>query len=244
MRRLAFLSSLAPLLLAAPAPAQEAVTAPAAAPARVVPESPVFPLFVIENGIAEEKLTKKELEKIEKGEVVVLSRAVPKGREGTHVVAVALVKAPAQEIFEVVMDCKGQPKFVPHLAKCKNTYAPGVPPAEASHYLQYQKLKFGFGFVSKEVEYTNAMFAIRPYVSGWVLDKKNKGDIDDSEGYWRIIPYKEGTNILLYDVYNNPGMAVPDWIQEILVKSDLPKTVEAMRDRVYELQKNRAAPAK
>jgi hypothetical protein len=220
--------------------AEPAVTAPAEA--ALVPASPVFPKFVIENGIAEEKLSKAQLAKLEAGETLVVARPLPKGREGTHVVAAALVKAPAQEIFDVIMDCKGQPKFVPHLDTCKNTYAPGVAPQEATRYKQYQKLKFKFVF-TKQIEYTNEMFAIRPYVSGWVLDKQNKGDIDDSEGYWRIIPYKEGANILFYDVYNNPGMAVPDWVQEILVKGDLPKTVEAMRDRVYALQKARAGAA-
>ena len=226
------------------AQAADAVTAPATVSADGdLPASPIFPKFVLENALAEEKLGKADFARLDKGDVIVLSRPIPKGREGTHVVAVAVVKGAAQDIFDVVMDCLGQPEFVPHLTTCKNTYPEGVAPAEAKRYKQYQKLKFGFGFISKSVEYTNDMFAIRPYVSGWVLDPKNKGDIQDSEGYWRVIPYKDGANILLYDVYNNPGMAVPDWIQEMLVKSDLPKTVEAMRDRVYALQKSRAGAA-
>lgn len=227
---------LAVFLAAAPAAADEsAVPATTAAPAAESPalKSWVFPQFDAANAVAEEKLTAAQLAEIEGGEVVVLTRPIPKGHAGTHVVAVGLVDASPEQVFGVVMDCAGQLKFVPHLVECKNTYEPGVEPATASRYKQFQKLKFGFGFVSKEIKYTNNMFAIRPQVSGWVLDN---GDIDKSEGYWRVIPYK-GKTILLYDVYNNPGMAVPDWIQEILVKSDLPATVEAFRDQAQSIAK-------
>lgn len=222
----------AALLAASPAAADVALpaTAPAAAP--VVYKSWVFPAFDPANAIIEEKLTPEDLKEIEEGEVVVRSRPVPKGQSGTHVVAFGLVDASPEQVFAVVMDCAGQLEFVPHLVDCKNTYEPGVDPATATRYKQYQKLKFGFGFISKEIKYTNNMFALRPHVSGWVLDK---GDIDKSEGYWRVIPYK-GKTLLLYDVYNNPGMAVPDWVQEILVKSDLPATVEAFRDRAQQIR--------
>lgn len=221
------------LLAAAPAAADE-ITLPVTAPAAESPayKSWVFPKFDPANAIAEEKLTAKDLKAIEGGEVVVRSRPVPKGQSGTHVVAFGLVDASPAQVFAVVMDCAGQLEFVPHLEDCKNTYEPGVEPATATRYKQYQKLKFGFGFVSKEIKYTNNMFALRPHVSGWVLDK---GDIEKSEGYWRVIPYK-GKTLLLYDVFSNPGMAVPDWVQEILVKSDLPATVEAFRDRAQQIR--------
>lgn len=214
------------------------VTAPTMMQSSMVPKSPVFPKFELDNAIAEEEISAKDLAELEKGEVLVKTRPIPKGYKGTHVVAIGMVKGTTQQVFDVVMDCAGQPKFVPHLEACKNTYAAGVLPATAVQYEQYQKLKFGFGFVSKKVEYTNNMFAIRPYVSGWVL---KKGDIDQSEGYWRVIPYKGGKQILVYDVYNNPGMAVPDWVQEILVKSDLPNTVKVFRDRVQTQNKAKSA---
>ncbi len=208
---------------------------PAVSAANEPPKSPVFPAWDMKNPLAEEKLTAEQLKELEEGEIITFARPKPKGWDGAHVVAVGLVKAPVEKIYEVVMDCTGQPRYTPHLEECKNTYSPGTDPATATTYKQYQKLKFGFGFISKEVTYTNSMFAIRPWVSGWVLDK---GDIAQSIGYWRVIPYKDGANLLLYDVYSDPGMAVPDFIQEALTKSDLPNTVAAFREEILRRQEN------
>lgn len=227
--RVLILAGLASISAGVSSAAADDVTAATKAQVSLVPNSPVFPKFELANGIAEEKITAKDLEQLENGKVLIKSRPVPKGFKGTHVAGMAIIDATTQQVFDVVMDCTGQVEFVPHLEACKNTYAEGVQPATAIQYDQYQKLKFGFGFVSKTIEYTNSMFAIRPYISGWVL---KKGDIEQSEGYWRVIPYKDGKQIIVYDVYNNPGMAVPDWVQEILIKSDLPNTIKVFRDRV------------
>lgn len=204
--------------------------------AATLPKSPVFPPFQQDKALQEEGLTTADLKKIEAGEIIVKSRPVPPGKKGAHVMAAGLVRGTTEQVFAVVMDCHGQPSYTPHLVICQNTYPDGVDPAKADEYDQYQKLKFGFSFVSKEVTYTNRMFALRPYVSAWVL---KEGDIADSVGYWRVIPYKQGAQILVYVVYNDPGIAVPGWVQEILIKQDLPGTVKAFRNRVEQLNGTR-----
>jgi hypothetical protein len=208
---------------------------PSAAMAKpAIPQSPIFPAFDMKDPLAEEKFAPEDFEAMKKGEVIVKARPFPKEWKGAHVMAAAMVKGNVKDIFSVVIDCDGQPSYTPRLEICKNTYPAGVSAANAVAFEQYQKLKFGFGFISREVTYTNNMFLIPPYVMGWTL---KEGDIAASSGYWRVIPYEKDRQILLYNVYTDPGMAVPGWIQELLTKSDLPATVKAWRDHHESLRK-------
>ena len=193
------------------------------------PQSPVFPPFSMDNPIAEENLSDEDLKEMAAGEVIVRSRPVPEGYKGTHVMSAAMVPASVEEIFAAVIDCDSLHEFVPRLEECTNIYAEGADPATATTFDQYQKLLFSFAFIKREITYTNHMFLIRPHVIGWVL---KEGDVDASEGYWRVIPYNEEQNILLYNVFNNPGIAIPTRIQESLTKRDLPGTVEAFRTEI------------
>lgn len=191
--------------------------------------SPMFPPFEAGMAMREENLNENDLREIEAGKTIVRSRPLPPGRKGTHVMAAAWVRGTVEEVFAVVVDCKGQPAYVPHLMSCTNTYAQSASEPAVIRYEQTEKLKFGFAFITKEVNYTIRMFEIRPYVRGWTL---KSGDIQSTEGYFRVIPHKNGRQILLYDVYLNPGTVLPEWIQEILTQSDMPKTVEAYIKRV------------
>lgn len=191
-----------------------------------MPRSALFPAFDPDKALQEEKLTPADLHELEAGETIVRSRAVPPGKDGAHVMAAALVKATPEQIIEVVLDCPSKPKGIPHLVTCSNTYARAASDADVVVYEQTEKLRFGFGFISKDVSYTLNAFHKPPYVRGWTL---KKGDIKATEGYYRVIPYKDGRQILLYSVYTDPGSVVPDFVQETLTKSDLPKNVEAYK---------------
>ena len=189
-----------------------------------MPTSAVYPAFRPDKALEEEKLTEADLREIETGKTIVRSRPMPPGKKGAHVMAARWVMASQNQAYAVVMDCKGQPGYVPHLLSCTNTFPEGSTAPVVPYYEQTEKLKFGFAFISKEVNYTIRAFTMRPFMRGWTL---KGGDISACEGYFRILPYKDGHQILLYDLYLDPGTVLPGWIQEILTKSDLPKTVEA-----------------
>jgi hypothetical protein len=191
-----------------------------------MPRSVLFPAFDAEKALQEEKLTPADLRELEAGEIIVRTRAVPPGKDGAHIMAAALVNAPPERIIEVVLDCPSEPNGIPHLVTCSNTYQQPASDASVVVYEQTEKLRFGFAFISKEVSYTLNAFHKPPYVRGWTL---KQGDIKATEGYYRVIPYKDGKQILLYSVYSDPGTVLPDFVQETLTKSDLPKNVEAYK---------------
>lgn len=211
-----FLLALAATLLAGAAPARGGE----------MPRSVLFPPFDPDQALQEEKLTPADLRELEAGETIVRARAVPPGKDGAHVMAAALVNASPERIIEVVLDCPREPKGIPHLVACSNTYPAAASDAGVVVYEQTEKLRFGFGFISKDVSYTLNAFHKPPYVRGWTL---KKGDIKATEGYYRVIPHKDGKQILLYSVYSDPGTVLPDFVQETLTKSDLPKNVEAYK---------------
>lgn len=214
MTRFSFVSTALLLLCAVPARGAE------------MPHSVLFPAFEPDKALQEEKLTPADLHELEAGETIVRSRAVPPGKDGAHVMAATLVRATPEQIIAAVLDCPSKPKGIPHLVACSNTYPQAASEASVVVYEQTEKLRFGFGFISKEVNYTLNAFHKPPYVRGWTL---KKGDIKATEGYYRVIPYKDGKQILLYSVYTDPGSVVPDFIQESLTQSDLPKNVEAFK---------------
>ena len=208
------------------------VALPPAGAGEVQPSSPVYPAFRSDQAMQEEKLSELDLRDLDAGKTIVRSRPMPPGQKGTHFMAAATVRGSVEQIFAVVTDCKGQPAFVPHLVACANTYAKSASEPAIVNYEQTERLKFGIGFLSKTVDYTNDAFEIRPFVRGW---KFKTGDLKASEGYFRILPYKQGRQILLFDTLLDPGSALPDWIMKILTQSDLPKTVEAYKRRAEKI---------
>jgi hypothetical protein len=197
-------------------------------PAPQIPASPIFPQFSEVNALEEEGISPAEVQQLERGQIVIQRRSVPADLKGTNAAAIALVRGSVEEIMSVVLDCESQPQFVPHLVECRNEFEPGAT-SPTSQYRQFQRLRIGWGFLYKELTYTNRMFRLPPYVSGWEMIA---GDLEQSAGYWRIIPYRGEKQILVYNVFHQPGMAVPTWVQDILLNKDLPRTVEAFRDRV------------
>jgi ribosome-associated toxin RatA of RatAB toxin-antitoxin module len=59
------------------------------------------------------------------------------------------------------------------------------------------------------------------------------GTLKDFKGTWEVKPLTDGKQTeLTYAMYLDPGFFVPQWLMREGVKSELPKTLEAVRKRV------------
>jgi hypothetical protein len=66
-----------------------------------------------------------------------------------------------------------------------------------------------------------------------VLFKRVAGDLRDFRGTWDMLPACNDTKTeLTYSMYIDPGIPVPQWIIREGVKSELPRLLTALRDRV------------
>jgi len=65
-----------------------------------------------------------------------------------------------------------------------------------------------------------------------------EGDIRDTSGYYKLFPLDEGTKtLLIYHVYSDPGIWVPQFIQDMITKGTMPGVVRAIRDAVVDNRK-------
>jgi uncharacterized membrane protein len=177
--------------------------------------------------LQEEKLNEASYSKIAAGEIVTARRETPAGKTGVRVAAYALIHSTPELVFEAVADCPKMPEFMPHFDSC--VVVPSDTPLPPNERWNENHLTFGFFPLKVKINITQHATLEKPSRLSW---RRVKGDTKDNEGYWRIIPLAEGEQLLVYDTRSDPGSAVPEFIQRALTESDLPKTVEAVKNRV------------
>ncbi len=72
--------------------------------------------------------------------------------------------------------------------------------------------------------------------------KRVGGTLKDFRGYWEMLPKSEGNKTeVVYSMYVDPGIPVPQWLVRAGVREELPRTLMAMRERVMEVHSGRKA---
>lgn len=67
----------------------------------------------------------------------------------------------------------------------------------------------------------------------WVLDKKKKNGVKENIGSWEFEGIDNNKKTMItYQLYTETGRAVPGFIRNILIKSDLPNVLRHVRKRV------------
>ena len=182
---------------------------------------------VTRSALQSESITEAMYAKIAAGEVVTTGRPTPKDKTGVRVAAFALIHSTPELIFEAVADCPKMPEFMPHFDSC--VVVPSDKPLPENERWNENRLTFGFFPLKIKIFITQHATLVRPTLLSW---RRVKGDTKDNEGYWRIITLAEGEQLLAYDVRSDPGSAIPEFVQRALTENDLPKTVEAVKNRV------------
>ena len=166
----------------------------------------------------------QEVVRMSKGEVLVKideSGGAEKGR----VQAAILIKSPARQIWKVMNDCDGAPKFVPGLKSCKI-----LQHEDHSEVIEH-KVKFTwllptltYVFRAEYQEFKRIDF------------RKVGGELKELQGTWLLEESNDGQETyVIYSVYLDPGFIVPQWLVRHILKGDLPDLLTALRNRVSEL---------
>lgn len=72
--------------------------------------------------------------------------------------------------------------------------------------------------------------------------KRVSGTLKDFRGYWEILPKNDGAKTeVVYSMYVDPGIPVPQWLVRAGVREELPRTLMAMRERVMDVHSGRKA---
>jgi ribosome-associated toxin RatA of RatAB toxin-antitoxin module len=156
--------------------------------------------------------------RLSRGEVVV--SADPAGRHRS-VQAAILLDAPAERIWEVMVDCDGAPEFVPGLRECRV-----VEQGDGWEVLQH---RVRISSLLPQVTYRFRATYRRPERIDFV---RVSGDLDAMEGSWTLLPVDEGRTVVRYSVYLDPGFLAPQWLVRQALRHDLPELLRTLRRRV------------
>jgi hypothetical protein len=153
---------------------------------------------------------------------------------GKTFVAATIMNAPLQKLCSVIMDYPEYPQFMPNTERTRVVFSSddytliemtlGLPLGKTKKY----RLKMESAITR---QFCQLSWKLVPW--GGLEPSET---IADTSGYWRLTPYPENKNktLVKYYVYADPG-PVPyglGWVVDALSKISLPRTLEALRERV------------
>lgn len=175
-----------------------------------------------------ENITKEIYNKLVKRQVVVQKRPTPSTLTGVHVAGFGIINANIDNTWEGITECANLPRFMPSMVDCHEIKATSH--LSINEKWTYNELKFKFGPISKTIKIIEDV--------KWYPKKKNtwervSGDTKVNVGSWRIIRLNDVYQLLVYDTVTDVE-GVPDWVSSALTGSNLPATVNAMRNWIEE----------
>jgi len=173
---------------------------------------------------SEPQLDADERDDIDTGEIVV--RSVGSNGAGKRYEAIALVDATPDAVMEVLKDYDSFVKIMPNL--------------EAVQYRWDGNLAYLMESVKAGFFTFNYWLRIAHYGNMYIEFELDRGDIKEIEGYYKLFSRNGGAKTLLvYHVYSDPGMALPQFVIDLLSKSTLPKVLKAVRKEVIRRRNER-----
>jgi hypothetical protein len=134
----------------------------------------------------------------------------------------AIVHAPPEAIWRVLIACDVSPQYVPNVISCRSLEKLNGGSSE----LFVQKIKAIFFLPTFEhvfrLDYT-------PYRR--IDVHRVSGPIAQLDGSWWLLPQRDGATLLVYEVAVDPGMPVPRFFVRATLRRDLPRVVAAVRER-------------
>ncbi|MEZ5457891.1 MAG: SRPBCC family protein [Steroidobacteraceae bacterium] len=158
---------------------------------------------------------------LERREVVVDARIDPALGRGTVRAAIRIDSAP-DRVYAAMTNCDVALRFVPHLREC----------------VVHERDPQGRWEVISHVSDVGWFMPTSRYTFRAAYDPPRSiefshvaGDFRENEGRWELIPLDDGrATIVTYSVRVVPDIPVPQWAVRMILKRELPKLLQALRD--------------
>lgn len=175
-------------------------------------------------------LSESQLLRLKNGAVLVAVQQTDEPSKGM-VEATILIDAPAESIWQIMVNCHEIPTFVPGLKACR-VLAAGENWEIIRHEVKWIWFLPRLSYVFRAVYQPNRQIDF----------VKIEGDLREMKGTWHLTQLNEtGPTIVRYSVYLDPGFFVPQYIVRQSLKADLPAVLTALRTEVLE-SRNRNKP--
>jgi ribosome-associated toxin RatA of RatAB toxin-antitoxin module len=180
------------------------------------------------NVCAASDLSESQLLQLENGEVLVGVQQTGQA-SGGMVEATILIDAPAESVWQVMVNCPDSPTFVPGLVACR------VLESGENWEIIRQEVKWTW-FLPKLSYVFRAIYQAHKQIDFVRIE----GDLRDMKGTWRLIPFDQGRRTLVrYSVFLDPGFFIPQWVVRQALKADLPAVLRALRTKVLSKRSER-----
>lgn len=138
--------------------------------------------------------------------------------------AAILIPSPPPPIWEIMTDCPKAPEFVPGLKACEIL-------SKGDDY-EIIKHRVKYSFLLPSITYT--FKADYDFLKS-VRFEQLEGHLESFSGDWELktFPENQGT-LIIYSVTMDVGFWIPDFLVKQSLMKDLPKVLEALRQRVAE----------
>ncbi len=180
---------------------------------------------------SDQPLTEKERGDLDKGTILVQLTVVPDSPV-KRASAVALVEAPPEEIFAVLMDYDNYPEFMPYCRKVKLQ--------KKKDDELWVRFELDFPWPIGDRYYVLHLTNRREEESGspviinsWTYEP-DSGNINDTYGSWEIVGYGENRSFVRYTVFTDPAGHIPTWAKNMASEVAVPKVINGLRKRVAE----------
>jgi ribosome-associated toxin RatA of RatAB toxin-antitoxin module len=138
--------------------------------------------------------------------------------------ATILIDAPAESIWQIMVNCHEIPAFVPGVKACQ-VLAAGENWEIIRHEVKWIWFLPRLSYVFRAVYQPNRQIDF----------VKIEGDLREMKGTWRLSSLNgTGQTIVRLSVYLDPGFFVPQWVVRQSLKVDLPAVLTALRAEVLQ----------
>ena len=162
-------------------------------------------------------LNAKELQRLERGRVVL--KEIGRKGDAKRMEAYSLIAAPPSKIMAFLKDFKSQVGKMPHLKK-----------AQASWNGNLAQVEFWIKIAWKEIYYKLNVYHFGENLIEWEFVC---GGFKTTSGYWKFHPMEDGKKTLVvYHVFTDPGLPLPDFIVKMLTYNSMPDVVLAVKKAV------------
>ena len=169
-------------------------------------------------------LTPENMGKLETGKLIIFKeqKKNAKGKSKGMGMAIGLIDRPVDTVWAVIQDPSSKPKDSPQTVLSETyTNSEGQKGVHEVIKVLWKKVEY---HVLQDWDNAN-------YTVSWALDNAKKNDIADTTGYWRFIPHTETQCIGVYAVRVDTGMKVPAFLEDFLVRQDLPNAFKSVKKR-------------
>jgi ribosome-associated toxin RatA of RatAB toxin-antitoxin module len=170
-------------------------------------------------------LTRENIAKLEKGEVVMVKSGTKdaQGHSQGQGRAAILVNRPFAAVWEQMIRSEEHHEFLPHLIS-------SVKYSEQGNEVGLEKkVRVTLMTITYHALHTRDR---GKGVISWRLDQTKKNDIKDTRGNWTFRAHGENACIVVYTTAVESGMLVPKAIENFFLNQDLPGVVKAVKKRM------------